>query len=405
MTNDIRNTKNKFKTYALAGAAVVALAGIGVTQLAAKSGDTAVAEEAAQPVGPTVTIAHPTVKEIIEWDEYSGRFEAIDNVEIRARVSGYLTEIAFTPGEIVEAGDLLFRVDPRPYEAALAAAKADLAGADASLRNARTEYRRGKTLLEKEAISKEAVDNRLRAMRVAEAEWAAAKANVEQADLNLEFTEVRAPITGRISDDFVSEGNLIIGGAAGGTVLTSLVSMDPIYFEFTASEADYLKYLRLDRKGTRVSGRDEQHPVRVKLMDEDTFAHEGKLSFVDNQIDRSTGTMRGRATLANPDGVLAPGMFGRLELLGSGAYDAVMIPDTAVQTDQAEKFVWVTTSDGTAARQRIELGPIVDGLRVVRAGLDSDANVIISGTQFVQANAPVNAQVADDARLAQLNLR
>ncbi|MEM9705378.1 MAG: efflux RND transporter periplasmic adaptor subunit [Pseudomonadota bacterium] len=406
MTKQTRPTRNQFRSFALAGAAAVVLAGFGATQLAAKTDNSEAAEEITAPEnGPTVTIAHPTVKEIVEWDEYTGRFEAIDNVEIRARVSGYLTEIAFTPGEIVEAGDLLFRVDPRPYEAALAAAKADLAGADASLRNARAEYRRGKKLLAKEAISQEAVDNRLRAQRVAEADWAAAQANVEQAELNLEFTEVRAPITGRISDDFVSEGNLIVGGAQGGTVLSTLVSMDPIYFEFTASEADYLKYLRLDRQGARVSGRDEQHPVRVKLMDEESFAHEGVLSFVDNQIDRSTGTMRGRATLSNPDGVLAPGMFGRLELLGSGAYDAVMIPDAAVQTDQSEKFVWVATNDGVAARQPVKLGPIVDGLRVVRAGLDGDANVIVSGTQFVQANAHINAQEADDARLAQLNLR
>ncbi len=404
MTKQVRQTRNQIKLIALAGAAAVALAGLGASQFAASATETASQEEAA-PVGPTVTVAHPTVKDIVEWDEYSGRFEAIDNVEIRARVSGYLTEIAFTPGAIVRAGDLLFRVDPRPHEAALAAAKADLAGADASLRNARAEHRRGKLLLAKEAISKEAVENRLRAMRVAEAEWAAAKANVEQAELNLEFTEVRAPITGRISDDFVSEGNLIVGGAQGGTVLSTLVSMDPIYFEFTASEADYLKYLRLDREGARVSGRDKQHPVRVKLMDEDSFAHEGKLSFVDNQIDRSTGTMRGRATLANPDGVLAPGMFGRLQLLGSGEYKAVLIPDTAIQTDQSEKFVWVATNDGVAARQPIELGPIVDGLRVVRAGLDADASVIVSGAQFVQANAPINAQEADDARLAQLNLR
>ena len=404
MSANTVKTRKTFKLYALAGAAALAITALAGNQLLA-SADDSVAPEAAAPAGPAVTVAAPAVREIVEWDEYTGRFEAIDNVEIRARVSGYLVEVAFTPGDIVKQGDLLFRIDPRPFEAELAAAKAALAGADAALQNARAEYARGARLVEREAISEEAVDRRREALRLAEASWAAAKANVERAELNLEFTEVRAPITGRISDDFVSEGNLIVGGAQGGTLLSSLVSMDPIYFEFTASEADYLKYLRLDRNGSRASGRDAQHPVRVQLMDEDDFAHEGRLSFVDNQLDRSTGTMRGRATLDNADGIFAPGMFGRLQLLGSGEYQAILIPDSAVQTDQSEKFVWVAASDDTAVRQTIELGPIVDGLRVVRAGLAPETQVIVSGTQFVQANAPITPQEADTGRLAQLNLR
>lgn len=398
-------TRKTFKLYALAGAAAIAIAALAGNRLPPAGANPDVAPEAAAPAAPAVTVAAPAVRKIVEWDEYAGRFEAIDNVEIRARVSGYLVEVAFTPGDIVEQGDLLFRIDPRPFQAELAAARAALAGAEAALQNARAEYARGARLVESEAISEEAVDRRREAMRLAEASWAVEKANVERAELNLEFTEVRAPITGRISDDFVSQGNLIVGGAQGGTLLSSLVSMDPIYFEFTASEADYLKYLRLDRDGSRASGRDTQHPVRVKLMDEDDFAHEGRLSFIDNQLDRSTGTMRGRATLDNADGVFAPGMFGRLQLLGSGEYKAILIPDSAVQTDQSEKFVWVATSDNTAARQPVELGPIVDGLRVVRAGLTQDAQVIVSGTQFVQANAPIAPQQADSSRLARLNLR
>lgn len=404
MPAEVLKTRNKIKLYALAGAAAVALSALAGNHLAA-SADTGSEFDTAVPAGPHVTVAAPAVREIVEWDEYTGRFEAVDNVEIRARVSGYLTDVAFTPGDIVREGDLLFRVDPRPFEAELAAAKAELAGADAAMENARAEYSRGERLVARDAISLEAVDRRREALRVAEAERAAAKANVDQAELNLEFTEVRAPITGRISDDFVSEGNLIVGGAGGGTLLTTLVSMDPIFFEFTVSEADYLRYLRLDREGARASDRDVQHPVRVKLMDEDEFDHEGRLSFIDNQLDRSTGTMRGRATLANPEGVFAPGMFGRLQLLGSGAYQAIMIPDSAVQTDQSEKFVWVATADDTAVRQTVELGPIIDGLRVVRTGLSPNTQVIVSGTQFVQANAPIVPQTADQARLAQLNLR
>lgn len=404
MTRETAKTGSRIKFYALASAAVIAVSALGVQQWSVHA-DNSPASETPAPAAPAVTVAYPSVKQITEWDEYTGRFEAIDSVEIRARVSGYLTEIVFTPGEVVEQGDLLFRIDPRPFEADLAAANAELAGAEASLHNAQAQHSRGQRLLERETISREAVDDRLRALRVAEAELAVAHANVQQAELNLEFTEVRAPITGRISDDFVSEGNLIVGGAQGGTLLTTLVSTDLIHFEFTMSEADYLKYLRLDQAGVRESDRVTHHPVRVKLMDEDSFAHEGELSFVDNQIDRSTGTMRGRATLANAYGVLAPGMFGRLQLPGSGEYEAVMIPDSAVQTDQSEKFVWVATKENIAIRQPVELGPIADGLRVVRSGLDAQTRVIVSGTQFVQANAPVVPQTADDTGLAQLSLR
>jgi RND family efflux transporter MFP subunit len=259
--------------------------------------------------------------------------------------------------------------------------------------------------LDTQALSQEAVDQRLRARLVAEADRAAAKANVDQAALNLEFTEVRAPITGRVSDDFVSIGNLIVGGATGGTVLTSLVSMNPIHFEFTASEADYLKYVRLNAEGSRESSRDRENPVRLRLMDEDGFNHEGRMSFVDNQLDQSTGTMRGKATFDNADGVFAPGMFGRLQVVASGEYQAILVPDSAVQTDQSEKFVWTASADDMAVRTPVELGPMVDGLRIVRAGLSADARVIVSGAQFVQPNAPVAPQEADEARLAQLKIR
>ncbi|MGF1543226.1 MAG: efflux RND transporter periplasmic adaptor subunit [Parvularculaceae bacterium] len=399
--NPLRTKRFRFLALASAGAAAALVA---ADRFAAEaSADETIAEAEAAP-GPKVTVAAPVVKPIVEWDEYTGRFEAVDDVEIRARVSGYLTDVAFKDGDIVQAGDLLFKIDPRPFEAALAAAKADLASASAAFRNAKAENVRGERLLERNAISKEEADRRTRTLRQAEAAWAAAKAQVTAAELDLEFTEVRAPISGRISDNFVSNGNLIVGGAAGGTLLTSVVSTDPIYFEFTASEADYLKYTRLNAEGSRASSRDEANPVRLKLIDEDAFAHEGRMSFVDNQLDRSTGTMRGRATFDNPDGVFAPGMFGRLQLLGSGEYTAIMIPDSAVQTDQSEKFVWTASVENVAVRTPVELGPMVEGLRVVRDGLDPAARVIVSGAQFVQANAAVTPSEADDQRLAQLNL-
>ncbi|MEM1435880.1 MAG: efflux RND transporter periplasmic adaptor subunit [Pseudomonadota bacterium] len=369
---------------AVLGAAVAGTAGVQQLSAAAPETPTAVTAPA-----PQVVVEQPLVKPVVEWDEYTGRFEAIDNVELRARVSGYLTEVAFTDGELVEAGDLLFRIDPRPFEAELAAAKASLASAAAVRRTAQAEAKRGELLIKRRAIAQEEAERRTRELRQAEAQWAAARAAVTQAELNLEFTAVRAPISGRVSDNFVSVGNLIVGGAQGGTLLTTLVSLDPIYFEFTASEADYLKYLRLARDGSRASGREAHHPVRVRLMDEQSFDHAGELSFVDNQLDRSTATMRGRATLANSDGLFSPGMFGRLQLIGSGEYQAVLIPDRAVQTDQSEKFVWVARQDQIAERRPVQLGPLIDGLRVVRTGLTAADQVIVSGTQFVQGGAPV----------------
>ncbi|MEM9257622.1 MAG: efflux RND transporter periplasmic adaptor subunit [Pseudomonadota bacterium] len=380
-------TVRKASLFAISGLAAAVAVAVGTGQIGYVQAEEPVQIEV--PAGPTVTVALPTIRSITEWDEYTGRFEAVHNVEIRSRVSGYLTDIAFTGGDIVQEGDLLFRIDPRPFEAELASAEAALASADAALENAQSEATRGQSLLERRAISQEEADRRVRVLRQAEAQRESAKAEVTRAALNLEFTEVRAPVTGRVSDDFVSEGNLIVGGAAGGTLLSTVVSLDPIHFEFTASEAEYLKYVRLAQEGSRESGRDTAHPVRVKLMDEDSFDHDGYLSFVDNQLDRSTGTMRGRATLANPDGLLSPGMFGRLQLIASGEYSAVMIPDSAVQTDQGQKFVWTTGEDNTAHRQVVELGPIVDGLRIVRAGLEPTDRIIVSGTQFVQANAPI----------------
>ncbi|MEL6195433.1 MAG: efflux RND transporter periplasmic adaptor subunit [Myxococcota bacterium] len=398
-----KQSKSPVRLRILAGGGLAfALVALSVTQL----GTHARAE--GEPEAPTalpVTVVQPEQKEIVEWDEYTGRFVATDSVEIRARVSGYLTQVAFEPGAVVQKGQLLFQVDPRPFQVTLAAARAELAGADARLSSARAEDERGKRLLERDALSREEAERRTRSYREAQAAWLAAKAQVNRAKLDLEFTKVRAPVSGRVSDDYVDEGNLIAGGVQGGTLLTTVVSIDPIEFEFTASESDYLRYLRLAAAGSRASGRVEHHPVRVRLMDEEGFDHDGRLSFVDNQLDRSTGTMRGRAVLDNPDGFFSPGMFGRLQLLGSGAYDATLIPETAIQTDQSEKFVWVATADDVAQPKRVSLGPIVDGLRVVRGGLSPDDRVIVSGTQFLRDGAQIAPHDAEPELLTQLHLR
>ncbi|WCL55278.1 efflux RND transporter periplasmic adaptor subunit [Gimibacter soli] len=386
-------------TFAIA-AAMIAVP-LAATQLASTRADAPA--EVAAPAATPVTVAHPLVKPVSEWDEHSGQFRAIESVEVRARVSGYLEDIGFEDGQIVKKGDLLFRIDQRPFQAELDAAKADLTSADAVLANAKAEYERGQRLLEREALSREEADRRGRALRQADAAVAAAKARVDQAALNLEFTEVRAPITGRISDNFVSEGNLIAGGSQGGTLLTTVVSLDPIYFEFTASEADYLKYVRGAGDANGVDMRDNPKPVFGKLMDEDNYVHEGRLTFLDNQLDPSTGTMRGRATFPNPDGVLAPGMYGRLKLQHATNAAGVLIPDTAVQTDQNEKFVWVAAGNNTAERRVVELGPVIEGMRLVRTGLDGDDRLIVGGSQFLFASAPVEPEFAtseDNQQLA-----
>lgn len=341
---------------------------------------------------PPVVVAQPLVKRVTEWDEYTGRFAAVERVEVRARVSGYLDSVNFEDGQIVEKGDLLFVIDQRPFQAALDQARAQLSEAEARLQLASNDRERAERLRQSNAISEEEYDQRLQAERQAEAAREAGQAQVRAARLDLEFTQVRAPVTGRISDHAVSVGNLVSGGAAESTLLTTIVSLDPIHFEFTASEAAFLKYLRLNDSGRRVSSRDVANPVFVKLIDEDEFRHEGRMNFVDNQIDPNTGTMRGRAVFDNPDGFLTPGVFGRLRLLGSDQYDAMLIPDSAILSDQSRKFVWVVGADNTVAYRPLELGPVIEGLRVVRGGLAPDEQIIIEGLQRARPGAPVTPQ-------------
>jgi RND family efflux transporter MFP subunit len=338
--------------------------------------------EGPPPAAPVVVSA-PLQRDIIDWDEFVGRFEAIQTVEVRPRVSGYVQKVAFSDGDIIKQGQLLFVIDPRPYEAALAQARADLASAEAQAANARVELERSKALLDKGFASKSAYDARVAQARSADANVAAARAQVQSRQLDVSFTRVTSPIAGRVSDHRVDVGNLV-SSTGEPTLLTTVVSLDPIHFAFTGSEAVYLKYQRANQAGTRTSSRYASNPVDIQLQDETAYNWHGRMDFVDNAMDVGSGTIRGRAVVANPNLLLTPGMYGRMRLLGSGVYHALLIPDSAVAADQSDKIVMLAGPGDTAQPRKVELGPIVDGLRVVRGGLAPGDRVIIEGQQRVR---------------------
>jgi RND family efflux transporter MFP subunit len=345
---------------------------------------------------PEVDVSKPIVREVTEWDEYTGRVEAIDTVEVRPRVSGYLESVHFKEGQIVKKGDLLFVIDPRPFRAVLAAAAADVRGAQARLEIARNDARRVENLVPGGAVSAEEFDRRSKTAVEAQTALDAAQARVEQAKLDVEFTEVRAPIDGRASNYVVTVGNLIRGGSSGeSTLLTSIVSLNPIYCYFEATEQDYLKYTRLAASGSRPSSRDAANPVHVALADETDFRHEGTMDFVDNRIDPLTGTIRGRAVLNNSDGLLLPGLFVRLRLIGETKPGAVLVPDEAIGTDQSNRIVYVVDDEDIVTLRTVGIGRLIDGLRVIRSGLDGSERVVVRGVQRVRPGAPVTAHAVD----------
>lgn len=363
------------KTFTLAAvAAVVALLTLGAC---ADSGDNA------PPPPPSVTVAQPILSELIDWDEYVGRFEAVQNVEVRPRATGYLSGVHFTDGQFVRKGQLLFTVDPRPSEAALGQARAQLAQAEANLANARSELARSEALVAARAASQEELEARRAAARSGDAQVAAARSLVRARALDLGFTRVTAPISGYVSQRRVDPGNSV---AADQTVLTTIVSIDPLHFEFRGSEAMLLKYQRGGRgaaKGT---------PVRVRLLDEADFNHAGTLDFVDNSIDASAGTIQARALIPNPEGFIKPGMTGNLRLEASRPYQAVLVPDTAVISDAARRLLYVVDKDGTVVARPVETGPLSEGLRVIRSGISRDDRVIVGGIQRARPGAKVKAE-------------
>jgi multidrug efflux system membrane fusion protein len=332
----------------------------------------------AGPELPVVTVSRPLEKRITEWDEYTGRFVAVRTVEVRARVSGFIDSIHFRDGQIVKQGDPLFVIDPRPYRLTVEQAKADVERARSRYEIATLDVERATPLLRSQAVTEREFETRRATQREASGAVGAAEALLKQAELNLEWTEVRAPIDGRISDRRVDAGNLITGGQTGSTLLTSIVSIDPIHFIFDGSEADFLRYSRLAAAGARPSSRDVQNPVAVRLADEPDYKHFGRMDFVDNVVSTRTGSIRGRAIFDNKDGLLTPGFFGRLRLFG-GDNEALLLPDAAIASDQANKIVFTVADDGTVATKRVELGPIVDGLRVIRTGLAPTDRVVIEG--------------------------
>jgi membrane fusion protein, multidrug efflux system len=344
-----------------------------------------------------VTVATPLEKRITQWDEYAGRFEAVASVDVRARVSGFVEQVHFKDGQIVKPGDLLFTLDKRAFEITVESAKAEIAKAEAQVEQTGADVDRAEPLLKNRTISGQVFDQRRANLAVATAQKQAAEANLKSAQLNLDWAEVRAPIGGRISDKKVDVGTLISGGAAGSpTLLTTIVSLDPIHFIFDVSESDFLRYSRLYLAGDRPSSRDVSNPVRVKLADEKSFVHEGRMNFVDNQLSPRSGTLRGRAVLDNKTGILTPGVFGRLQLFG-GEVDALLIPDSAVISDQASKIVFTIDAEDTVVATPVTLGPLYEGLRVVQSGLDKTKRVVIEGiaNPAVRPGAKVVPKVGD----------
>jgi RND family efflux transporter MFP subunit len=335
---------------------------------------------------PPVEISAPLKKMITEWDEYTGRFEAVQTVEVRPRVAGFIDRIHFRDGQTVKQGDLLFTIDPRPYQLSVDAARAEIARTQAQLELAENDVERAAPLVQNRTLAPREFDARRSAAKVALAALQSARAALAQAELNLEWTNVRAPIAGRISDRRVDVGNLVAGGpgAAQPTLLTGIVALDPIYFAFDASEADYLRYSRLFLSGDRPSGRDNPNPVEVRLADETTWARRGRMDFVDNQLNPRAGTIRGRAVFDNKDFFLVPGVFARMRLW-AGDREALLVPDSAIAADQARRILLVVGADDTVQPRVVTLGPIVYGLRVIRSGLQETDRVIING----QANPMV----------------
>lgn len=383
------NTKRIVQSVlAMAGLLMVIIIAVAFTSSDKKENETAAAPQAMP-----VEVSNPIFEKITEWDEYTGRFEASNRVEVRARVSGFLESVHFIDGQIVKKGDVLYKLDDRPFKIELDQANADYGQAMASLTTAQDNFDRVQSLRESGALSIEEYDRRKQALEFAKASIHLSQAKVDNAKLNLEFTKVTAPIAGLVSRDKVNLGNLIDGGSSGSTLLTTIVSTSPIDFYFTGSESDYLRYVRLARNGERGSARSEGIPVFIKLQDEDDFLHEAKMDFVDNEIDNSTGTIESRAVLENKDHLLEPGMFGKARLMGGAEHDAIMIPDDIIGTNQSIRFVYVLGDENTVAIKNVTLGPLhSNGLRIIREGITKDDKLITNNIQKLRpgiAVAPV----------------
>jgi multidrug efflux system membrane fusion protein len=355
-------------------------------------------QQAAAAAAP-VTVAQPTKRTVTDWDEFTGRFEAVEEVQVRARVGGFVTSVEFRDGAFVNNGDLLYVIDARPFEAVAEQAEGQLADARAKAELARRELDRALTLVQTSAVSESIVDQRRQALQAAKAAQLQAEGLLKRAHLDIEFTHVVAPMGGRASRHLVSVGNLVQGsdGGGAGTLLTSIVSLDPIYIYFDMDEATYQKNNRLYFEGKRPSSRENPNPVQVTLTGETKPSHDGKVDFLDNRLDVSTGTLRGRAVIPNKDYSILPGQFGRVRLIGSSPYEALLLPDAAIATDQSRKIVFVVKDDDTVEARPVTLGPLDDGLRVIREGLKPEDRVIVDGLQRARVGAKVSPHAAPAA--------
>lgn len=342
---------------------------------------------------PNVTLAKPEQRKVVEWDQYTGRLEAKESVEIRPRVSGWLDSIHFVEGKDVKAGDLLFTIDPRPYRMAADRVEADYLRSQSREAQTRSEFERVEKLVKSRAISEEDFDTRSKAYAEAQSSAKAAKAALDMARLDMEFTEVRAPISGRISRALVTKGNLVSAGMAGSgsTLLTTLVSTSPIYLYVDVDEASSLRYRRLFAEGKRASALEQRIPCEMALGDEQGWPHKGFVDFVDNRVDPNTGTIRARAVFEAEGRPLAPGFFARLRVPGSEEYTAMLVPESCIGSDQANRFVFVANPQGIAEVRPVKLGTAIDGMRVIREGLKGDENIIVNGQARVRPGIPVNA--------------
>jgi RND family efflux transporter MFP subunit len=345
-------------------------------------------QQAAPP--PAVSVSQPVRREVVEWDEYTGRFDATQTVEIRARVSGYLNEVRFKDGQEVKQGELLFVIDPRPFERALEQSRAELFAATTKVENANLDVTRGQPLIERKIISDKSFDDRMSLLRDAQAAVKVAEAKVKSAELDLSFSTVTAPISGRIGRSMVTAGNWVSAGSvSGATLLTTIVSQDPIYIYFDVNENNYIKYKRLAERGVTAGAAGVGAPVEVALPDERGFPHKGRLDFLDNRLDQGTGTLRARAVLPNKAGLFSPGLFGRVRVTGTPSYPGLLLPDEAIGTDQTNKYVLVVQADDSVDRRNVRLGPLVDGLRVVREGVAAEDWVVTRGLQRARPGGKV----------------
>lgn len=342
-------------------------------------------EQAPAAGAPPVTVAQPLAQRVTDWDEFTGRFEAIETVDVRARAGGFIQGVHFRDGEMVRQGQLLFTLDSAPAEAQLASAQAQVAQAQSQVTLARANLTRSETLLSSQAVSQAEVETNRSQLQVAQANLAAANAAVRTARQNLSYTRVTAPISGRASDRRVDRGNVIAGGTSAGDVLTTIVSGGSMHFVFDGSEAVLLKYLR-------EGGANQGAPVRIALQDESTFSRTGRLDFSDNAVDDGSGVIRLRAIVPNADGFLRPGLFGRAQVAGNAAYDAMLVPDAAISADGVRRVVMVVAQDGTVTPKPVVTGPLVQGLRVIRSGLAPTDRIIINGLQRARPGTKVTAQ-------------